>query len=634
MQGAVENRSLFVLRGDILKQLLDKLFVLHTCPQLDWPVWKKVIYYGWRTAGLLCGGLLLGYQLLGLAYGQYTWEIFVGYKSSPELLALNILPVVWLLFLFYGITGRAWLGYLLGGVSALLLSMGHFYKLSFRDDPLLFEDLFIIREAGAMAADLEYNLFLDRRLIVSLLCLAAGVVILLLLARGAVKGWKKRLGMVLATVLAGALLWGTYMDTGRYNAVENYDHLNRWSPTQNYIAHGFFYPFLHSVTDFIQTPPEGYSDREAETILSRYEDVDIPEERKVNVIAIMREAYVDFSLYGIDGLDTSGYEAYHQLQAESYSGRLLTNIFAGGTIDSERCFLTGNYMLKNFRSSANSYLWYLRDQGYTVEGSHPYYQWFYNRQNVNGYLGFERYRFLEGDYEKLTHAYLPEDSILYPEVYADFQANKATGKPYFSFVLNVQSHGPYSTTSYGGEKEYLTGDYSAACKNAMNNYMAAIMEGDRELMKLVEQLRCDREPVVMVLYSDHLPWMGDGSVYYQEMGLDLDTGTEQGFRNYYTTDYLIWANDAAKEVLGSDFTGEGPTVSPCYLMNLAFAQCGWTGPAYMQAMSDMMEVFPVVTTHGCYVIDGQFTDTVPAQRKELFDQFQYINYYWRSKFIY
>ena len=67
-------------------------------------------------------------------------------------------------------------------------------------------------------------------------------------------------------------------------------------------------------------------------------------------------------------------------------------------------FLTGNYQLRNFRGNANSYAWYLREQGYAIEGSHPYYQWFYNRFNINGYLGFETYRFLEGDYETMSHS--------------------------------------------------------------------------------------------------------------------------------------------------------------------------------------------------------------------------------------
>ena len=127
--------------------------------------------------------------------------------------------------------------------------------------------------------------------------------------------------------------------------------------------------------------------------------------------------------------------------------------------------------------------------------------------------------------------------------------------------------------------------------------------------------------------------MGDGNVFYDELGMDIDPGTEEGFRRHYTTRYLLWANAAAREVLDNDFTGDGPTVSPCYLMNLLFDQCGWTGPAFMQAMEDMRQVFPVVTTHGCYVVDGDFTDSIPAARRELFDQFRYLQHYWRNEFL-
>ncbi len=617
-----------------MKRLYDKLFILHREPGADWPMWKRVVYFLWRAAILLCAGATLGFLLLVFAYGHYSWGVFEGYLSSPLILAMNILPVVLLIFLFYGLLGRAWLAFLLGGGVALGLSLGNYYKLCFRDDPLYFEDMLILREAKAMAGGESYALFLDKRIIISLLCLALGTVLLFLLVRGAARGWRRRGAVLAVTVLLAAAVAPAYINGDLYNSVENYEYLNRWSPTQNYISHGFFYPFFHSAKEFVDTPPVGYSVKEAESLLSAYEDADIPEERKVNVIAMMREAYVDFSQFEIDGLDGGIYDLYHQLEAESYTGTLLTNIFAGGTIDSERCFLTGNYKVRDFRSNTNSYLWYLRDQGYTVEGSHPYYAWFYNRQNVNSYLGFERYRFLEGDFDALTSAYLPEDSVLLPEVYNDYVKNKETGKPYFSFVLNVQSHGPYSTGSYGGGVEYLTGNYSDACKNAMNNYLYAIHEGDVELMKLIGELRSDPDPVVFVLFSDHLPWMGDSNIFYEELGLDIDPGTEEGFRRHYSTRYLIWANEAAKEVLGNSFVGEGPTISPCYLMNLTFQQMGWEGPAFMQSMTEMIETFPVVTIHGCYVVDGVFTDAIPAERRELFEQFLYLQHYWRNEFIF
>lgn len=617
-----------------MNQWLDKVFFLRRAPEAEWTVGKKIVYYLWRFLILLCAGICLGALALIFAYGNYSWGVFLGYLQSGFLLVINILSAVVLLFFLYGLVGRAWLAFLLDGAIVLGLSLGHYFKLVFRDDPLYFEDMLILREAKAMAGSDHYALFIDKRIVVALLCWALGTVLLFFLVRGKARGWKRRLGTVLAAVAVSAVVAPVYLDESRYDSVENYAYLNRWAATQDYISHGFFYPFIHSITEMVETPPEGYSQEETEEILASYTDADVPEDRKVNVISLMREAYVDFSRYDIEGLDCSGYDLYHQLEAESYHGDLVTNIFAGGTIDSERCFLTGEYKVRNYRSNTNSYVWYLREQGYTVEGSHPYYQWFYNRQNINGYLGFENYRFLEEDYENLTQAYLPEDSILLPEIYNDFVANKETGKPYFSFNVNIQSHGPYSTTDYYGTVDYLTGDYTDGCKNAMNNYMAAIMNSDVELMKLVDQLRSEEEPVVLILFSDHLPWMGDSNIYYDEMGMDISGDTEESFLRRYTTEYLIWANDAAKEVLDCDFVGEGPTISPCYLMNVAFDLMGWEGPAFMQAMDELREVFPVVTIHGCYIVDGKFTDAIPAQRQDLFDRFLYLQYYWTHESIY
>ena len=482
----------------------------------------------------------------------------------------------------------------------------------------------------AMATGGHYTLFQDVRIIFVLACLILGTVLLAFLAPGKNRNWRPRtISAVAAVAVAGALA-PVYLDNNRYNAIENYEELERWSATQNYISRGFFYPFFHSINDFLEIPPEGYSKDKAEALLSAYADADIPAGKQINIIGLMREAYADFSQYNVEGLDVSEYAVYHALEAESYTGDLVTNIFAGGTVDTERCFLTGNYSLRNFRGNANSYVWYLRDQGYTTQGSHPYHQWFYNRMNINGYLGFQQYRFLEDDYEKFTNAIYPEDSVLLPEIYRDFQA---APKPCFSFSVNVQSHGPYATWDTKA-KQYLTGNYSDECKYAMNAYMATIMETDRELAKFVDQLRDDPEPIVLITFGDHLPWMGDGNAFYDEMGIDINPGTEEGFFRYYSTRYLIWANDAAKEIIGRDLRGEGPAVSPCYLMNVLFDQLGWDGPGYMQAMDDMMEVFPVKTSTGWTVTDGVLAASVPEERQDLLRDFYYMQHYWRGEFLY
>ncbi|MCI8715664.1 MAG: LTA synthase family protein [Oscillospiraceae bacterium] len=616
---------------------MEIVFFLRREAEPGWPVWKTIIFYSYRVLALLLASICLGTLLLCFAYGAYSWGVFEGYFASAQILVMNVLPVVLLVFLFYGITGRAWSAFLIGGGIAFGFSLGSYYKLTFRDDPLHFEDMFILREAKAMAGGSRYALFVDKRIAVTAVCLLLGTLVLFLLVRGRLGGWRLRVPAAMTAVLAAAAVMPAYLDEDLYGRVDNYEYLNQWSATQEYIAHGFFYPFIHSVKDSMDFPPSGYSEGKTRELLSGYEDADIPEDRKINIIALMREAYVDFSRYDIPGLDTSGYELYHQLEAESLTGNLVTNIFAGGTVDTERCFLTGSYKVRNFRSNQNSYLWYLREQGYTVEGSHPYYQWFYNRQNINSYLGFERYRYLEDDYinlcEDFTDDTLPEDALLLPEIYSDFQKNKATGKPYFSFSVNVQSHGPYAVWDTGSP-ERMDMSYSLACRNAMNFYLNTIFETDEELAKLMDRLRSDPDPVVLVTFGDHMPWMGDSNAFYDEMGMNIDPGEEEGFYNHYATRYLIWANDAAREIIGRDLRGDGPDISPCYLMNLVFQQLGWEGPAFMQAMEPMMETFPVVSTKGRYQVDGELVESIPEDRKDLFRQFLYMQYYWSREFIY
>ena len=581
-----------------MTRFLDRIFLLRRETDPSWPVWKKSSYYIWRALLLLAAGVCMGALVLLLAVGTFPREVLYGYLESWDTIVLNIAPVVVLVLAAYALLGRAWAGFFLGGLAAFGLSLGNFFKIEFRDDPLLFEDMFNLREASAMADGGHYDLFVNTRMI-----------------------------------LIAACLLPFYNDVDRYEAVDNFEHLERWSDTENYIAHGFFYPFVYSIREFIEIPPSGYSKEKAEALLAAYPDEDIPADRKINLIVLMREAYADFSQYGIPGLDTSGYALYHQLEAESYTGNLVTNIFAGGTVDTERCVLTGDYRLHNFRHNVNSYAWYLRTQGYTAEGSHPYHQWFYNRQNINAYMGLERYRFMEGDFENMTDTVYPEDSYLLPEIYGDFQKNKATGKPYFSFSVNVQSHGPYATWDMGVE-ELLAGDYSRECRKAITNYLDVIWKTDEELAKLLDRLREDEEPVVLVTFGDHLPWMGDNKAFYEEMGVNLDLGTEEGFFTHYSTRYLIWANDAAKAVIGHDMVGEGPSVSPCYLMNVLFRQLGWKGPAFTQAMDALMDIFPVVSIKGRYVVDGVLTETVPADRQALYQEFTYLQQYWRNEFLF
>ena len=66
----------------------------------------------------------------------------------------------------------------------------------------------------------------------------------------------------------------------------------------------------------------------------------------------------------------------------------------------------------NYRADTSSYVWYLKSQGYHTSGDHPSNNWFYNRQNINAYMGFDEYRFAENFYKEKAKADTAWDYIL------------------------------------------------------------------------------------------------------------------------------------------------------------------------------------------------------------------------------
>lgn len=613
-----------------------KQFWLFQAAPGNLPRGKKTVFWCWNALLVLASGVCLGALSLIFAFGHYDAQLFRSYFTHPLILLLNVLPVILLELLLWLLFSRSWLAFFLTGVVTLGVSIGHYFKLLFRDDPLMFQDLKYLREAEAITQTAKYDLTPDKRVIAAVVCLLLGTVVLFFLARGLIR-LRIRLMLAAVLILACLPLRKTYESNQIYNvSTQNYDYINRWAATQQYISRGFVYPFLHSVYSGAAKPPEGYDEETAKALLAPYEDADIPADKQVDLITLQLEAFSDFSRLGdIPGVDwDAAYATYHTLEAESYTGDLITNIFAGGTVNTERSFLTGYLDLENFRTATNSYAWYFQDQGYTVEGSHPCYQWFYNRRNVNGYLGLSTYYFLENRYQDLAGGIAP-DEVLLPDIFNLYAANRdGEGKPLFSFNVTYQGHGPYDTEKVLRGQHYTDGRYSTVTTNILDNYLASVADTAENLKDLMDQFRQEDRPVVLVVFGDHKPWLGDGNSAYQELGVDLDNATETGARNYYGTRYLIWANEAAKEVLGNDFAGEGPDVSSCFLMNEVFSLCGWQGSAYLQAMEDIRQTLPVATTVGWYDEGNGLTRELSETGRLALEKLRFMEYYDSRHFRY
>lgn len=591
---------------------------------------QRAAFWLWNGVISAGAGLALGLASLLLATGSASVRVmFVDYLRHPALLALNLLPPLLLMALLYAATGRAWLAYLITALPVLGLSLGNYYKLVFRDDPVLASDLLILGEAGQMAG--KYHLFLNRKLALALLAAIIAGAALALLARGrprpAVRG-----GIGAAALVCALALVPVYGSDDLYNKNTNQDHINPWSATQQYISRGLIYPFLHSIKTAMPAPPEGYSEQEAAALLGSYEDAAIPEDKKVNIVGVMLEAFADFSVYDQIEFQQDVYAQFHALEAESYTGNLLTNIFAGGTVDTERAFLTGMAPDDiNYRSNTSSYVWYLKSQGYQTSGDHPSNNWFYNRVNINSYLGFDQYRFAENHYKALTGEDTAWDYTFFPELTASVLEQLKDDAPLFSFSVSYQGHGPYGDTQcwWGEVDDFVANDnLNQAERTILANYLGSVMSTQGFLSEMVDEFRAVDEPIVLVVFGDHKPWLGNSNSVYNALSIDLSRMTKDSFYDYWSTRYLIWANDAAKEAIGHDMTGEGPDISPCFLMNVLFEQLGWEGDAYMQAVEECRRELPMIHRYGSYLTaDGELTLSPTEEQAGLARRFRSLEYY-------
>ena len=561
-------------------------------------------------------------------------EMYHSYFQNNWIVYLNILPCIWLCFTLWFATQCAALSFILTALPVMGLTIASWFKLLFRNDPLMCEDIFLIKEAGNMSS--RYDIYLSPDMMEAILILFLIAFALALIARGKLPE-RIRVGGTLALLVCLVPMRGLYTDEILYSMkTDNSEQINPWSTTQTYLSKGFLYPFLHSIQSAVDMPPLGYHAQQAANILAEYTDADIPEHQKVDIIGVMLEAYADFSVYDQIEFEADPYEEYHKLEQEGISGNLLTNIFAGGTIDTERCFLTGYCNLGSFRSPTNSYARYFAEQGYTVTGSHPSYKWFYNRENINANLGFTDYKFLDNHYNRLTDSDTAAmDRILFPElIRLHEQAKKENDKPYFSFSVTYQGHGPYGAEENFYNTNYVKpGVYKPSSENILNNYFGSIADTDLHLKEFFDHYRASEDPVIIVMFGDHKPWLGDNSTVYAELGIDLAIDeSEEGFRNYYGTRYLIWANDAAKQALGKDFQGKGRDIGPYFLMDALFRECGWQGPAYMQAVRKCSDTVPVMSVCGLYMQNGELVSTLTEENAHLVSQFRQLEYYERKNF--
>lgn len=588
---------------------------------------------GFERAFILLIIFSLSFLIMSLTFvfSSAAWDInmFKSYYSSFNLILMNFIPIFLFMIILYLVLNKLWLSFFISSFLFVVMSIVNRFKLLYRDEPFWFIDIKLLRESMDMKQ--KYEITFTKNMIIMFLGLIFISAVLNLIFDYKEESKKIRYSSLFTLgIISYFIFSGPYFNSKVYAELGDKSLINIWSQSQQYQSKGFVYPFIYSITEVIDNPLEGYDEEIALDTLNQYEYKDIPEEKRINLISIMLEAYSDFSTFEQLQFNKDPYEYFHKLQNESISGNLVTNVFGGGTINTERAFLTGYHHHPKYHKNTNSFVWYLKDQGYYTEAMHPIYGWFYNRRNVNTYLGFDNYDYYENKYSQINEEYL-HDMEFFDYIIQGYEKSRDKYVPYYNFSVTYQNHGPYDENYYEENQFISGGSKEDVVFNMINNYFSGISRTDEALEKLIGYFENEEEPVVVVLFGDHKPWLGQDDKGYELMGIDISFDSAEGFLNYYQTPYIIWGNDAAKKVIGNDLVGVKEDISPNFLMAEVFKALDWEGNEYMQYIKDTMNHYDV--NHDVYNKEnGEYVRILSRENQDRYFEYRNLEHYINRNF--
>jgi phosphoglycerol transferase MdoB-like AlkP superfamily enzyme len=559
-------------------------------------------------------------------------EVFEKTNYLPVL--LNLAPIFIFTLLAFFLTNNFIVSSSIATITVVLLSFLNRYKIIMRQDPLLPWDFTLVHEVVAILKTVNVKLF------PGIFALPVVIIIITIVLNSFFKTPKMNAFIRVGT---SALLIAVFfaLNNKVYSDAKLFDVLyvkgNIYNQTESFNSKGFLYSFIYANNMNKLKKFDGYTISAASRLeSSQSENRADAANNKINVFIIMSEAFSDIA--DNEALDFSGYTDplanYKRVKENSVNGYLVAPGLGGGTADTEFDVLTAintrnfrgvpftyrivNRPLESIASSLNSI-------GYENIAIHPGYEWFYNRVNVYRHFGFSNFidiknypddNMYKGMYVKEVHTF---DTII-----EEFEnhLDKSPGTPFFDFCVTIQNHGPYKD-KYLSETNFKTNlpleEYDI---NELSNYFEGLADVDAQIGRLYDYIQDSKEPIAVLYFGDHLPAFSQ-AVYENLIDSNKNDLTE--LTNRYSTPYLIFQNNACKEI--ADFSSQKTfdKVSSNYLGAYFLKLLGYEGLSpYFKYSLEMLSKYPVVLEKQYF--DSQYNLHETSGNKEL-EGYSYWQYY-------
>ena len=600
-------------------------------------------------AGAVLAGIIMGLSL----WFQPTslMAMLKAMLRQPLILVMNYIPIALVLVIFAFLFANVFYS---GALTALLwggLSLGNRVKTQVRDDPLYPRDFGLLKEAtdavGSYEMDLPWGLAA---------ILLGFILLFIFLGRyfpckksGASKTRRLLTRLGCAAVSLAVTLCAIFFVYSSEDLYNSFSVTNRYYITQVYNDLGFPYCFFYNFTTYEVMEPEGFDKNEA-ALYETQAQVSEPTGGNAHVIMIMSEAFSDITDRDVFTFseEDDPLKNFHALASDdnSISGHIAVPTYAGGTANTEYDVLTG--MMTTNLNTTSAFRSFNRDleslfrvygaNGYRTLYMHPGESWFYNRQNCMKLLGADDSLFVTDMDIDYKGGWVSDASVT-DNIISQFEASVAADEYFFTYTTTIQNHMSYTYPKYGEGYTYgavsTSADISPEAREMLEVYTEGLRDADAMLLELTEYFSASEEPVVLVFFGDHLPYLGDGSLCYRELGLDPanESGMNDAF-TYYSTPYIIWSNDAAAEALdlnskkaSLELPADG-LINANYLGSVVLELTDHVQEsAFFSYLAEMRRELPALRHENCRTADGTNLTEIPEALQPLVDKMKNWSYY-------
>lgn len=547
------------------------------------------------------------------------------WHTEKFLLACFVLLTVFLFMVAFA--GSYLFGLLFYLVSIGILGFANYLKMSYRQEPIYPDDLKMITEFNLLKDMTGTPIFI-------------GLMLLAILAFGGVvwaivRSFKKdrtfQIYRILTLVMTVAMM-GYFSNFNNPNNLlrKAYNQTALWIPysqKMNYYNTGFIGGFLYNLKVEPIERPEGYSKEKINEITKKYqatadEKNQTASDEQPNIIYVMSESFSDPS--HLNGVTVTGdpLADYREVANQTYSGRMLSQNYGGGTANIEFEALTGlsmalfngqmttpYTMLVPKLDQLPSLVSTLNAQNYRTTAIHPYNTSMYKREDVYQTLGFDSF-ISEGNMTYTdtidNNPYISDESA-YKEI-LDLLKDEET--PQFVHLVTMQTHMPYAG-------KYSQLDFSATTEDdtgtdTLNNYLQDIAYSSQALKAFTEALKDTPRRTLVVFWGDHLP-----GIYSDEI---KNKNEKQAL---HQTEFLMF--DTAGELEKRE-TNDAVT-SPFYFAANLLEQTNQKTTGFYQLLLEMESAIPAFERE-LYFQNGQWGKEAQLNQaqEEVYEAYHLIQY--------